>query len=461
MTSLIYDPSFPQIAQVLQSDVMLKLFQDLWLSSTDTEASNIKIASCQVGEKRYKPGKNFMLTYTLELHNEATQANYEQLVTAKLNPVHSDPLKLTGYLDNSILLSTGLPPVCYLAEVDMMLWSFPYDNQLVYLPEILDTTTLCSFFTEQLSGLGLALTEVIRTVQADILHYLPEQSCMIRYTLDIVDTKLNEVSEGRQIFIYGKNYRDDSGAHVFAIMSQLAGQTDHCAKPLHYDAATRTLWQGHVSGKPFEWHSSPDNQLIAKVAACIADFHSCHIDSADQYDLPKINQQLHAACDSATIASPLLGKEVKVIVDDLLQLQSQLNWQSMRCAPLHLDLKMGNLLVAEDKVYLIDMDCVSLGDPSVDTGSFIANLYLNGLRAGASVSAIDTLVAVFISAYKEAVVWDVDTAKLDWYIAAALIHEVLRRSIRQQSDERIKHNQSIINVSQQYAARCRELIGND
>lgn len=461
MTSLIYDPSFPQIAQVLQADVMLKLFQDLWLSSTDTEASNIKIASCQVGEKRYKPGKNFMLTYILELHNEATQTNYQQLVTAKLNPVYTEPLKLTGYLDSSILLSTGLPSVSYLAEVDMILWSFPYDSQLVHLPEILDTTTLGSFFTEQLSGLGLVPTEVIRAVQADILHYLPEQSCMIRYTLDIIDTKLNKESDGRQIFIYGKNYRNDSGAHVFAIMSQLAEQTDHCAKPLHYDATTRTLWQGHVSGKPFEWHPSLDKQLIAKVAACIADFHSCHLDTADQYGLPKINQQLQAACDSATIASPLLGSQVKAIVDDLLQLQSQLNWQSVRCTPLHLDLKMGNLLIAEDKIHLIDMDCVCLGDPSVDTGSFIANLYLNGLRAGVSVSAIDTLVAAFVSAYNGAVAWNVDVAKLDWYIAAALIHEVLRRSIRQQNVERIKHNQSVINVSQQYIARCRELIGHD
>ncbi len=125
-------------------------------------------------------------------------------------------------------------------------------------------------------------------------------------------------------------------------------------------------------------------------------------------------------------------------------------------SPLHQDLKMGNLLVAVEMVYLIDMDCVCMGDSLIDVGSFIANLYLNGLREGYDVSKIDGIVAIFVHEYSAAASHAIDHAKLNWYIAAALIHEVLRRSLRQQCNERLKHIDAYIAISNRYSTLCKE-----
>ena len=122
---------------------------------------------------------------------------------------------------------------------------------------------------------------------------------------------------------------------------------------------------------------------------------------------------------------------------------------------------MGNLLISSDQAYLVDLDSVCLGDPLIDIGSFVANLYLNGLRAGSSVTEIDAVVSLFIGEYKSVVTSLIDDRKLYWYIAAALIHEVLRRSLRQQESGRIQHKETYLEISHRYLIKCQAVIEHD
>jgi hypothetical protein len=461
VTSSTIDPQFPQIPKILQPNYMLEVLQNSVFRNKGIGLPAIKLESCSIGEKRYKPGKSFRLSYLLGLQNLATDTRHEQLLTAQLCPTGRGYSGFESDLDKQTLLPLGIPSVSYIPDVDMVLWAFPHDRKLPYLPKLLDSEFLNCYVPAHLISLGLSTSEHISSVQTKVMHYLPECSCMIRYTLAVADK--SKGNEFREIAIYGKNYCVDNGLEAYAIMQQLAKQIGHCAKPLTYDPGTKTLWQSHLPGKPFEWEPTLVNnhELISKVAVCIAGFHNCTLETAGRYGFVNINKQLEATCKIASAADSVLAEQVKSAVQKILTNYEQMDWHNTAITPIHLDLKMGNLLVSDDSVSLIDMDCVCLGDPLADVGSFVANLYLNGLRVGSNVLEIDKVVTQFCTEYCAAVDWGVDHNKLNWYISAALIHEVVRRSLRQQNKERLQQVSSVIELSNRYGALCRSRIGGN
>lgn len=461
MTTSTIDPHFPQMAKILAPNTMQQVLQNTLFSQNSTAFLHLTIANCTIGEKRYKPGKSFLLSYQLGLQNEATHERHEQILTARACPVGHDITEFAVNLNNPIHTAVGIPAISYIPEIELLLWAFPHDRLLTHLPKLLDNDHLAAYFAQNRPTLGLSTSVQIVAIQTNIMHYLPESSCMIRYTLSVADAA--KAGATHEIMLYGKNYPDDSGAETYSIMQQLAKQLAHTAKPLFYDADIRTLWQSHVSGKPFAWDAdlTLKPERITRVARAIAAFHSCLVYTSGRYGFDDINKQLMATCKIAKASDAQLHPQIAATVQAIQRNQAQIDWSDTRYSPIHLDLKMGNILMTDDQVTLIDMDCVALGDPLADTGSFIASLYLNGLLAGAERAQIDTVVAVFRAKYGVAVGWAVDSAKLNWYIAAALIHEVVRRSLRQQNPQRLMHLSTIIELSNHYSALCRQQIVRD
>jgi Phosphotransferase enzyme family len=446
----IFDPQFPQISTILDTDYIAEVLQNTLFPKSGQRPSNIKITRCTVGEKRYKPGKIFMLSYHLLLQDTLNDCNYEQLLTAQLIPIGLKFPEDEACQEKATFIS----------DVNMRLWVFPHDRKLLHLPRLLNTNDQDTYFETFSSAIKLLQTERIASIQTKVMHYLPEMSCMIRYTLEVADNSIE--IDNREIILYGKNYHDDCGAEIYGIMRLLANQTDHCAAPLFYDKSLKTLWQSHVAGKTFEWDSSLVNQpeLMAKVAICIASFHGCSLSINKEYGFTQIFEQLKATGKIALSLNEKLHQQVQLSVEEVLRNHQQIDWSNAVKTPIHLDLKMGNLLISDDKVSLIDMDCVSMGDPLVDLGSFVANLYLNGLRAGADVAEIDNVVAIFCDEYCYAVDFDVNRVQLNWYISAALLHEVVRRSLRQQDEDRLRQVCKIIDLSKHYSALCRGYINS-
>jgi hypothetical protein len=454
------DPLFPQIREILEPVIMREILQRSLFRNRRIHDQKIRIESCEIGEKRYKPGKSFLLSYNLRLRDLNSDAQYEQCLTAQLCPTGVDNSEFDKCLENPTFSHVGIPSVSYISEVDMLLWSFPHDRKLIHVNNMLDTDKLRSYLKAKLTGLKLKPFESIDSIKTQVMHYLPEQSCMIRYALGIADKTVINETASRKVIVYGKNYCDDSGLETYTVMSQLAEQTDLCATPLYYDPSINTLWQAHVPGKPFEWSlftNLENPSLLRNVAVCIAKFHCCEVNVSQQYGYAEIEQDLNKTILLAASTDTALGKRVEEAVNQLLSNRECIEWGDDNFhSPLHLDLKMGNLLIADDAVYLIDMDCVCLGDPLADTGSFIANMYLNGLRADAAIVEIDNIIAAFVNEYNAAMGGKLNISKLNWYIAAALIHEVLRRSLRQQSTERLRHIEAYLAISNRYSVLCRE-----
>ena len=303
MTTSIVDPQFPQIAKALEPGYMQAALQKVLFGDGNDKSLRVRIESCRIGEKRYKPGKSFSLSYSLTLRELSSQNCYEQIVSAQLNPVGDSQTKHQ--------LESG-NPADFLPEINMRVWAFPHDRSLPHLPKLLDKAWLIPYLKTQVLSSQLSQSEQIDFVDIKIMHYLPGQSCMIRYTLGIND----QSDSNKCLVLYGKNYQDDSGLQTYNIMQQIAGQSDLCAKALHYDTDRKTLWQTHLPGEPFEWLPTlPDTpSMIYKVANCIADFQACNVKTERKFGYPEINQQLQAAVKLSTKLDSSLGDKVKEIV---------------------------------------------------------------------------------------------------------------------------------------------------
>jgi Phosphotransferase enzyme family len=451
MSQNAIDPVFPQISQLLDADFMRVRLQTALLDNSNPDAfPKATISQCLIGEKRHKPGKRFVVSYQLTLKKAGQNGVDERLVTAEL--IHKTQQKPAQQNPKC--------PAIQLADLDTTLWQFPHDRKLPHLADLHNVTFMMAYFARFFTRIDQPVGGRIIGLEIKVMHYLPMRSCMTRYTVKLaVDFATANLTT---ITLYGKAYVDDGGLICHNNMQQLAEQGGYCAKPLGYDTALNTLWQAHCEGVPLTWPclSNPDSTgLLVRVAQSIAAFHASQLQSNKRYGLDDIKHQLEATWLIANNASPDLARKIYVINQLLQDYFGLIDWGTPSQGPVHLDLKLGNILVSDDKVVLIDMDEVCLGDPLADFGSFIANIYLNGLCANADIAAIDAVTAQLIAAYSAAMGYEGHVNKLNWYIAAALIHEVLRRSLRQQNPERLQHLASFIKISQGYCTAIKANAG--
>lgn len=439
MRAMQIDSQCPHLSTALQPSLMQELLQRALLDPLDHEGQRLRMNACIVGEKRYKPGKSFVLSYRLHLHDAHTGAKHEQVVSARLCRPDEGLAEFHRARSRQLVRTPGVRALAYIPEIEMVVWSFPNDRKLSHLPKLLDVEYLKTCLPEKLRALGVGESHEIAAIVPEILHYLPERSCMIRYHLSLKD---RSTGEHGALTIYGKTYRDEDGAEVYSIMRQLSAQIPGSAAPLGYDQKLRTVWQSHIPGKPFLWETLEEAQIpetFRGIARAVAQFHSCTVRTDCRFDLSDLDESLVDTIAAARQAYPDMEGRIALLVNALLAQRRSMGWSEPLTTPIHRDLKMRNFLIDGEHIALIDMDCVCLGDPLSDIGSLIANFYLNGIRAGCHQDRIREAVDVFCLTYAECIPWRLSWPQVDWYTAAAFIHEVTRRSIRQLDGERVKH----------------------
>lgn len=436
-----HDPRFPQMADALNPAVMGPLLS--WM--LDMPGITPGHVECCVGEKRHKPGKSLVIGYRLKAQSD--QVLQSRYVTGRLCSPGAASQEFESERNKRPDLAAGA--LTFLHKPAMLIWAFPYDRKLVHLPDLLAAESI----RNRIGSPDLTGDDRVQTVEAGVLHYLPERSCMIRYRVS-----LTGLVEAR--LIYAKNYADDSGREVFVVMQQLSSQFTWGAKALAYDTQTRTLWQSHVPGRTLCWadlQAAKGLILAERIGQCAAAFHACKIDTPQRFSQSDVTEGLLATVSLAGQTRPELAERIESTVAGLLA--DEFNLPKPALATLHHDLKLNNFLVEGDKLGLIDMDCVCLGDPMADLASLIGNFYLHGLREGDAIEQIHPLVRQLVHSYMVHSVHTVSLPALRWQVAAALIHEVTRRSLRQMDDQRIAHIHSYLALSESYLALSKHVTG--
>lgn len=432
------DPQFPQMTDALNPALMGPLL-DWLLDRSGTPAAE---SGWQIGEKRYKPGKSLLVGYRLNDQRD----NQPRFATGRLCPLGKVNSEFERERAKRPELEEG--GLMILHQPAMLIWAFPFDRKLLHLPKLLDHQALkIRIQAADLAG------QPIQSIESEVLHYLAERSCMIRYRLHSTESDCPQL-------LYAKNYADDSGHETFEIMRQLKGQFRWGAEALAFDTDIQTLWQSHLAGQTLSWRNLQSKQaftLADRMAQCVANLHACNIKTPKSFDQYDVVQGLLATTVLAEQAHPEWAGRIARSVNSLLEHEP--NQASSASATLHHDLKLNNFLLDGNRLGLIDMDCVCVGDPLLDLASLIANIYLNGIRETASIESIHPLVNRLVLSYLRYSRHSVCLSRLRWQIAAALIHEVIRRSLRQMDGQRIRHIKRYLALSDIYAALSKHTQG--
>ncbi len=453
------DPCFPQMSKALSQTRMLEAFQKNLVGAPKAGGGGFLIHSCQIGEQRYKPGKSCVVNYRIEILNTATQALREQILCARLCKTGEGPSEFKDASRKTLFKPENLPPILYLPDLEMVLWTFPNDRKLTHLPKMLELSFLCEDLPQRLPSLNLQSSNHLMDIKAQVIHYLPERSCVIRYILDLENCETGEV---RSLVVFGKIYPDDSGQTVYSIMKQLSSQLGdlRVARPLAYDADLNVLWQSELSGRPFraeEIKALHCDKVMEEMAATVAALHRSKLEGVSHFKVSDILNLLKETRDVVGKTHPQWANRMGSLVQTLLTRSEEIGLGTVPITPIHGDLKIGNMLIDAGKVALIDMDCVRLGDPLCDLGSFIANFYYNGILTESDENHTRWLVEKFCRVYSEQVEWEVSEARLHWHIASAFLYEIIRRSIRQGSERRLKYIDQYLALSERY---CFQNLSN-
>lgn len=201
-----------------------------------------------------------------------------------------------------------------------------------------------------------------------VARYLPRRRCTLRF------------DAGRHHARYLKVYRDDRGNRAHEAGSALwqAAQDGQLAfevpRPAGWDAATRTLYQDELPGKPVA--SALDGAGGAEVARRIghatASLALSNVHPARIFDGPA---QMVRSIDVGLELSqrvPSLASEVRTLLDRLAAMHARVGSRELR--PIHGDPHADQWLDDGERLGLLDFESLAAGDPELDAAVFLAEL---------------------------------------------------------------------------------------
>ena len=155
--------------------------------------------------------------------------------------------------------------------------------------------------------------------------------------------------------------------------------------------------------------------------------HGAPIHGLPSLDPSDLLATAHRPAALVSFAAPALAERIRRIVEQL----SNTKPVSGAVAAVHGDFNIGQLLRDGDQLWVVDVDTLASGSPSVDLAAYAANVH-NG-RPGDD-DAVRTVLGALVGAYGEA------PDDLAWHLATTMLRRIDRplRRLKRQWPERIE-----------------------
>lgn len=418
-----HDAALPQLADVLNPSKMKEIFQ----KELFQEKGRFQVQDCLIERVKYKPGKNCLLCYQLEIRDLLTQQVGRQRLCTRIFEKDGAMSRFRKAQSERIVMPKFGEPLSYIPALDMVIWSFPNDRKLHGLPKITDPIFLKDKMLPDLIRAKRGPGWSISGLSNDIVHYVPEHTCTVRVCLQLQNAETNR---GKAMTLYGKTYYNEEGREAYHLMEQLWGSEVRraeylrMAEPLGYDPETKTLWQLGLPGRTLfdqEMKAPHFLTLLRGAASTVAALHQSSLSCSRSVQLGDLLVKLEEMKRLLPQAWPSCQRVLHPLVDRLMLQAGDLKEQPV--AMLHGDLHLKNFFVDEEKVFLIDMDNLCQGAPLQDIGSFLACLLYRGILTQVPGQLIERIGNAFIQQYEKCVPWTISRSELKWHIATALINE--------------------------------------
>ncbi len=226
---------------------------------------------------------------------------------------------------------------------------------------------------------------------ATVVRYHPGRRCTLRTLRD-----------GRTAF--AKVYTTTKGARVYADLVALRAAASHgelnvaIAKPLSWEARTRTLWQAALPGQPAtgRLRGLGGDETAGRMGTAAASLARACLTPSEVFDgaAALARSRRHAADLGRRV--PCLSEMLHAIVDRVAGLHARFPFRTLR--PSHGAPHPDQWLDAGSGIGLIDFDRFSRGDPELDAGVVLGDFdALGGIAL-----PVARLTDAFLEAYREA-----------------------------------------------------------
>ena len=287
-----------------------------------------------------------------------------------------------------------------LPELGMLLWTWPADDALPQLARLLDPDATRPFWDEPAQAV-------------EAVRYEPERRATLRYT------------RASGPALYAKTFVDERAEAIhrrFAWAwdrSRRDARAPRVARPLVYDAATRTHWQEAATGTPLgEWLQRDAGQAwLSPLACAIATVHDAprELAGAEPQDTAHWLVEVRRRRQKIVRAVPALAASAEATVAAIEQAASTLPPHAP--AVIHGDFHVDQAWFDGERIVLFDFDEFALGDPMQDLAAFL-------VRLPAEVDA-QALAATWLTAYAQQAPQHFCAVRLRWHLA---VQQLLRAS---------------------------------
>lgn len=379
-SKLALDPALPQRDLLLDETVMAQ-----YLSRLMTPYGARGVQKCERLRTKYRVGTSLRVLYRIE----GLEQSYRIAARAfpKANRIDHQSAEI------------------HATELNTSFWLFPNDRKIRNLSVLND------------------VPDELRSIQGQqwtksrIVGHAPEKSLTAQC-----------ISENDAVLAYAKIYAGGEGRQTFNTYAHVNAEIDtrHVRVPraLSYSDNHRLLLLESLPGVSFsavETRQRKHSFLL--LGRALRDLHVITPPS----DLPKSTRLTPEALTRATATISQARPDVAVLVQRLNDRLLQRHHTVCEDEPalLHGDVHPKNILLSNERVYLLDLDQAAVGNVLIDLASVIAGLYcaacVGALTWSESLSLKRTLLAGY-GLLK-------NPASLQWHIGAALLTERALRSV--------------------------------
>lgn len=250
------------------------------------------------------------------------------------------------------------------------------DTQMPFVAEALNPAAMTEHFTRALRCLSGSERAVVGRIA--VMRHKPGRRCVIQYLVDVCGSS----GAPRQMMLIGKCRTRGVDTSTHRLVTDLwtgpfgpeAADDVFVPEPVCVLPAVHMTVQRQVPGVPL-WSllaGSNGIPIARRAAEAIAKLHRVSIaprrrHSADD-ELSMLRQRLAAVAD----AHPVWRERIEGIVEGCARIAARLD-PPLTCG-IHRDFYPDQLLSDGGRLWLVDLDLHSEGDPALDAGNFAAHL---------------------------------------------------------------------------------------
>jgi hypothetical protein len=376
------DPAFPQLGIATDPGLMKETFRT-HLRPVGTKVYDIE--DCRFIRLRYRQDSRRFLLYTLRLVEPDTGRQREVQVTgllyAEKNRAEQTWRKLQATDPRQEIPDAWLTfePVSFVPELDMLVQVFPYDRRLPTLPLVmvgpspeLERPLLARFGPDNWH------TEAWNV---EPVRYRAELGAILRFTVQARNDTAGRTDERR---FYAKVYRDEEGERTYRALQAIQSRADEGGEkftvgtPITYLSRLHTLLQEETPGTSLQDLLLRDEDTSAVVRKAARALVALHLDDAVTPQRHRLQDEVTALERTGRLlrwACPDLGADIEDTIGAVVA-----GLEEVPPAPTHRDLKLDRILLAGDRLALLDLDTFAEADPIPDAANVLAHLACMPLR---------------------------------------------------------------------------------